>query len=1248
MKLKLFNVFLILGLLLSLGAAPLSESGKPASAQKTAMLFYAADGMRPDLTWMYAMYGKLPTYAKMMMTGAWGDNGLVQAFPPNTGVGWYTLATGTYPSEHGSTNNTFHRVGDVFNNRTSFSTSGILQADTISAAAERAGKKVAQINWVGGANHKIAGPTVDYVNFFSKRGVVDYPANTNDEAGAAAFGIYYATAAVADAAGWTNLPAGDPAALAKESQLTVETTWAAVNPTRVFDLYIYDSKVDGKVGYDKVVVVPQAASKNGALAVLTLKPGEFKEIRLLAADGLIGARAGQAAGFYLKLVGLAPDLSSFKLYFTSIERVIATCSTPECAALYPGLTGEDPLEKYLAENIPSYISADYAPLEARVIDEDTYVEQGYKLHGVVSEAYLKFILDDLQPDTDLALVGYPVIDEFQHQFLGLITPKDIDDDPNPCFDDTYCTGTPEGRLKERTSYIIKAYQGADRELALARKLLGGNPTTFATSDHGFAPQWYAVNAGKVLFDAGLIPAEQFSNCRQVSGSLIKACVAGGTAQIYIYLRGRDSTTAGIPAADYEATRDNIIAAFQNLTDPANPGKQVVLNIFKKEDLRNVDGSDSLHPTRSGDVVVVLRPPYQFDAATAGQPIALSQFFGQHGYMPELVDIKHNINMHGVFVAAGPGVRMAPMMAGVRAIDVAPTIAFMMNIPGPINARGKILFEMLGRPGTYKQATILATSDFHGQLTPLSEAADNVSGSGTTNPTFNIGGPAYLKPWYDWYRAEAASQAKEGDLSSITVNAGDSVGATPPISNFFGDKPTVELFNLMGYNAEALGNHNFDAGADYLRNELVPLANYQHVAANVVFPDTLKTPDEWVPSKVFNFGGFKLGVVGYTLTQLPELIKPGNLDPFVITDPVAAVNAEAARLRKGKANAILALGHIGAEPTLSSPTVIGGPLLDFSSQLTGVDAAIGGHTHYTTIDQAPNGVLMTETVNAGVRFNRIRIVYNTATKKVYETADTHKPWNIGITPDGDIQGLIDQYRNDLAPIFSTVIGESTVAVPRADSCGNGNGRTCESLVGDLTTDAMRTAYNVDFAVTNSGGLRADLTCPTTDNPSDFCPAFTPPPFPITRGSVQAVLPFGNVVATAPITGLELKNFLENGISRMPAVDGRFPQVSGLCFTYDISAPAGSRVLSAVRQAEDGSCTGDPIDLTAAGSYTLATNDFMALGGDGFPNIYNRITTQDYLDEVLADFITANTPVSPVIQGRITCTTSGTAVCPVRQP
>ncbi|MGH2488480.1 MAG: 5'-nucleotidase C-terminal domain-containing protein, partial [Candidatus Limnocylindria bacterium] len=255
---------------------------------------------------------------------------------------------------------------------------------------------------------------------------------------------------------------------------------------------------------------------------------------------------------------------------------------------------------------------------------------------------------------------------------------------------------------------------------------------------------------------------------------------------------------------------------------------------------------------------------------------------------------------------------------------------------------------------------------------------------------------------------------------------------------------------------------------------------------------------------------------------------------------------------------------------------------------------------------------------------------------------------GVTPDPAIQADIDALNAQLAPILNTVLGNSTRFIPRADACGNAAGRTCESLVGNVVADAMRVTYGVDFAITNSGGLRADLTCPTTDNPSDFCPAYVPPPYPITRGQTLTVLPFGNIVVTLDVNGAELKTMLENGVSSMPAVNGRFPQVSGLCVTYDISALAGSRVTGAVFQATDGSCTGGAVDLTAVTTYSIAENDFMVTGGDGYPNFFSRATSRDIMEEVLANYIADQLLISPLIQGRITCTTGGAPACPVVVP
>ena len=262
----------------------------------------------------------------------------------------------------------------------------------------------------------------------------------------------------------------------------------------------------------------------------------------------------------------------------------------------------------------------------------------------------------------------------------------------------------------------------------------------------------------------------------------------------------------------------------------------------------------------------------------------------------------------------------------------------------------------------------------------------------------------------------------------------------------------------------------------------------------------------------------------------------------------------------------------------------------------------------------------------------------------------------------------------------MVGASTVVVPRGDACaaatGRTDGRACESLVGDIVTDAIRSAYDTDFVLTNSGGLRADLTCPvaaTDPNSQDFCPpAVYPVPdsaghYAITRGQVLGVLPFGNVSAVLTINGAELKDYLETAVSSLPNTgNGRFGQVSGLCFTFDIQRPAiqfdarpraipgtGQRVIDVVRQAADGSCTGAPVDLTAASSYFFGTNDFTAGGGDGYQDFRSRMTTQDILDQDLADYIIAQPGglISPVIQHRIHCVDSDLTTapaCPVGSP
>ncbi|MEK7328119.1 MAG: alkaline phosphatase family protein, partial [Chloroflexota bacterium] len=212
---RVFSLLLTLVILLSpltptIAASPSLAS--PSSGKPTAdkMIFFASDGMRPDLMERYADEGIMPTYADLLKKGVRGDNGLLQGFPPNTGVGWYTLATGTWPGEHGSTNNTFHRTGESnFNTSTSFALTGILQADTLQQAAERAGKTVVSVEWVGsrGLVPALQGPVVDFRSFFSNRGVLVNYDLAGQPAGADAFRVSYQRVDLDPATGWSNVPA---------------------------------------------------------------------------------------------------------------------------------------------------------------------------------------------------------------------------------------------------------------------------------------------------------------------------------------------------------------------------------------------------------------------------------------------------------------------------------------------------------------------------------------------------------------------------------------------------------------------------------------------------------------------------------------------------------------------------------------------------------------------------------------------------------------------------------------------------------------------------------------------------------------------------------------------------------------------------------------------------------------------------------------------------------------------------------
>src|SRR5918995_6860070 len=296
-----------------------------------------------------------------------------------------------------------------------------------------------------------------------------------------------------------------------------------------------------------------------------------------------------------------------------------------------------------------------------------------------------------------------------------------------------------------------------------------------------------------------------------------------------------------------------------------------------------------------------------------------------------------------------------------------------------------------------------------------------------------------------------------------------------------------------------------------------------------------------------------------------------------TSSAAAANRTAAVAREAGAQVVVILTHKGIRGEDANGNAFG-ELIDFANAVDRdlIDVIVGDHTDFQ-FNGVVNGILAVENRSRGLTYARVQLMVDPDTGVTSKSASFVTPLASAVTPDPAIQALINDLDAQLAPILGTVIGSSTVAVPRSDSCGRADGRLCESKIGNAVTDAMRLTYATDFAITNSGGLRADLTCPPAGGGLGFCPSFTPPPVLITRGQVLAVLPFGNVVSTTSVSGAEIDAFLENGVSAMPGANGRFPQVSGLCFTYEITAPVGSRVApeNIVHQAADGSCTGGAV-------------------------------------------------------------------------
>ncbi len=411
-------------------------------------------------------------------------------------------------------------------------------------------------------------------------------------------------------------------------------------------------------------------------------------------------------------------------------------------------------------------------------------------------------------------------------------------------------------------------------------------------------------------------------------------------------------------------------------------------------------------------------------------------------------------------------------------------------------------------------------------------------------------------------ARAAGIARAERARGVPVlfcHAGDCYSPSL-MSGFDQGAHIVAMQNKMGLDVFVPGNHEFDFGKEnYLK--LVAAQTYPTFAANLRDASGQKLPGHR-DSQIFDLGGVKVGVIGTAFDPTPQVSNPGDLR---FSSTMDALRRESAALKAQGADILVAVVH--ADRGTDNQIV--------RSRL--VDIVLSGHDHDLAI--AYDGkVVMVESNEEGNYVTAIDIAVSIkgegAARQVSWTPTFRVNDSRGATPDPEVAALVQGYEAELSKELDVEI--ATLAAP-LDS-RTSMIRTQETAIGNLIADALRASTGAQIAITNSGGIRANKQYPAGHK--------------LTRRDVLSELPFGNASIMVEISGRDVRDALENGLAQAPQGSGRFPQVSGLKFEADLKEPSGSRVKSIT-------VDGKPIDPMAR--YTVASNNFMLAGGDGYVSL-----------------------------------------------
>ena len=567
-------------------------------------------------------------------------------------------------------------------------------------------------------------------------------------------------------------------------------------------------------------------------------------------------------------------------------------------------------------------------------------------------------------------------------------------------------------------------------------------------------------------------------------------------------------------------------------------------------------------------------------------------------------------MRATFLAGGDGIAKGEVTA--RSIDLAPTLSFLLGIPEPQHSQGTVLLDVLKRGNAYKAISIIGLNDFHGQL-------DQTTLTGDNGIALNVGGAPFLATLFD--EEDAALSG-----TPLLLAGGDNVGASPPNSALLQDMPAIDVENAWGLDATSYGNHEFDFGLPRLLAHQ-ERANFPFLATNIVDAVTGQTPPWVTPSAVFEVDGVEVGVIGAGLEGTPELVSAGATAGLRFLDEAPRIKEESERLRRRGVQVQIVVIHEG---TARGQNTIGntagvpweGPILEIADALqdTTIDAMVVGHTHRISNLMRGN-ILITEGINAGTSYSVLQLMIQ-GRDVAWAGGATRVAKNLGVAPRADVKAIVDAANAATAPLRNVVIGSQSSDILRDPT------RLNESAMGNMVADAMREKYpGIDAAFTNSGGLRQDLR---------MAPTGPEAAGQITWGEMFAVLPFGNSTVILTLTGAQLRTAFLNGFSPVcnPAIaTGRFPQVSGLKVTFHCNGT--TPVVDGMWKTPSGPA-GPQTPIGDTDPVRFVTNDFMFTGGDGY-TVFAGGTNVQFTGNLLLndaiEYVTAHSPVAPVVDGRL---------------